>query len=190
MSALRSIMSGLRALFGKEKRNAELDDEIQGFLDAAAEHRMAQGMSAQDALRAAKMEMSSRDAVKENVWSAGWEAAVDNFWQDLRYSVRMLLKSPGFTLVAVASLALGIGANTAIFTLINDLLLKSLPVRDPQQLISFGKAFGGGQVDGIGARDFPLDIFTYDFYQRLQKEQAEERAPFNGICGSQASGRR
>ena len=183
MSALRSMMSGLRALFGKEKRNAELDDEIQGFLDAAAEHRMAQGMSAQDALRAAKMEMSSRDAVKENVWSAGWEAAVDNFWQDLRYSVRMLLKSPGFTLVAVASLALGIGANTAIFTLINDLLLKSLPVRDPQQLVSFGKAFGGGQVDGIGAADFPLDIFTYDFYQRLQKEQAEGRAPFNGICG-------
>ena len=183
MSALRSMTSGLRALFGKEKRNAELDDEIQGFLDAAAEHRIAQGMSAQDALRAAKMEMSSRDAVKENVWSAGWEAAVDNFWQDLRYSVRMLLKSPGFTLVAVASLALGIGANTAIFTLINDLLLKSLPVRDPQQLISFGKAFGGGQVDGIGAADFPLDIFTYDFYQRLRKEQAEGRAPFDGICG-------
>jgi predicted permease len=180
MSALRSMVSGLRSLFGKEKRNAELDDEIQGFLDAAAEHRMAQGMSAQDALRAAKMEMS-RDAVKENVWSAGWEAAVDNFWQDLRYSVRMLLKSPGFTLVAVASLALGIGANTAIFTLVNDLLFKSLPVRDPQQLVSFGKAFGGGAVDGIGAG--PLDIFTYDFYQRLEREQAEGRAPFSSICG-------
>ena len=180
MSALRSMVSGLRSLFGKEKRNAELDDEIQGFLDAAAEHRMAQGMSAQDALRAAKMEMS-RDAVKENVWSAGWEAAVDNFWQDLRYSVRMLLKSPGFTLVAVASLALGIGANTAIFTLVNDLLFKSLPVRDPQQLVSFGKAFGGGSVDGIGAG--PLDIFTYDFYQRLEREQAEGRAPFSSICG-------
>ena len=68
MGAWRSMMSGLRALFGKQKRNAELDDEIQGFLDAAAEHRMAQGMSRQDALRAAKMEMSSRDAVKENVW--------------------------------------------------------------------------------------------------------------------------
>ncbi|MBV8632189.1 MAG: ABC transporter permease, partial [Silvibacterium sp.] len=62
-------------------------------------------------------------------------------------------------------------------------LLKSLPVRDPQQLLSFGKAFGGGQVDGIDASDFPLDIFTYDFYQRLQREQAEGRAPFSGICG-------
>ena len=181
MGAWRSMMSGLKALFGREKRNAELEDEIQGFLDASVADKVRRGMNPQDALRAAKMEIHSRDAVKENVWSAGWEAKVDNFWQDLRYSVRMLVKSPGFTLVAVASLALGIGANTAIFTLINDLLLKSLPVRDPQQLLSFGKAFGGGSVDGIGAG--PLDIFTYDFYQRLQREQAEGRAPFNGICG-------
>ena len=183
MGTLRSLMSGLKALFGREKRNTELEDEIQGFLDAAVEEKIRRGMSRQDAVRVAKMEISSRDAVKENVWSAGWEAAMDNFWQDLRYSVRMLLKSPGFTLVAVASLALGIGANTAIFTLVNDLLFKSLPVRDPQQLLSFGKAFGGGSVDGIGAADSPLDIFTYDFYQRLEREQIEGRAPFNGICG-------
>jgi predicted permease len=183
MGALQSFTSGLKALFGRERRNAELDEELRGYLDAAMQDKMQRGMNREDALRAARMELGSRDAVKENVWSGGWESMVDNFWQDLRYSVRMLFKSPGFTLVAVASLALGIGANTAIFTLVNDLLFKSLPVRDPQQLVSFGKAFGGGQVDGIGARDFPLDIFTYDFYQRLQKEQAEGRAPFDGICG-------
>ena len=73
----------------------------------------------------------------------------------------MLAKSPGFTAVAVLSLALGIGANTAIFTLINGLMLKSLPVREPQQLLSFGKAIGGGTVDGVGGA---LDIFPYDFY--------------------------
>ncbi|HTD57218.1 MAG TPA: ABC transporter permease, partial [Silvibacterium sp.] len=167
----------------REKRNAEIEEELRAFFDAAVADKVQHGMNREDALRAAKTEIASRDAVKENVWSAGWEAAVDNFWQDLRYSVRMLAKSPGFTAVAIASLALGIGANTAIFTLFNDLLLKSLPVRDPQQLLSFGKAFGGGSVDGIGASDFPLDIFTYDFYQRLQREQAEGRAPFQGICG-------
>jgi predicted permease len=181
MGAWRSVMSGLRATFGKEKRNAELEDELRAFLDASVGDKIRRGMSPTDALRAAKIEITSKDAVKENVWSAGWEAKVDNFWQDLRYSVRMLVKRPGFTAVAIASLALGIGANTAIFTLVNDLLLKSLPVRDPQQLLSFGKAFGGGSVDGIGAG--PLDIFTYDFYQRLQREQSEGRAPFQGICG-------
>jgi predicted permease len=181
MGALQSFTSGLKALFGRERRNAELDEELRDYLHAAMQDKMQRGMDREDALRAARMDLGSRDAVKENVWSGGWESMVDNFWQDLRYSVRMLMKSPGFTLVAVASLALGIGANTAIFTLVNDLLFKSLPVRDPQQLLSFGKAFGGGSVDGIGAG--PLDIFTYDFYQRLQREQAQGRAPFSGICG-------
>ena len=90
------------------------------------------------------------------------------FFQDLQYAFRQLRKSPGYTLVAILSLALGIGANTAIFSLINGLLLKSLPVRDPQQLVSFGKENGGGQIDGIGPG--PLDLFTYDFYQQLAKQ--------------------
>jgi predicted permease len=185
MGVLRSLISGLGALTRRERRNAELDEELRGFLDASAEEKMRRGMSHEQAMREAKMEIGSKDAVKENVWSAGWESAVDNLWQDLRYSVRMLVKSPGFTAVAIISLALGIGANTAIFTLVNDLLFKSLPVRDPQQLVSFGKAFGGGEIDGIGAG--PLDMFTYDFYQRLQYEQtgrgqAEEHTPFQGIC--------
>jgi predicted permease len=88
----------------------------------------------------------------------------------------MLVKSPGFTTIAVLSLGLGIGANTAIFTLINSLMLKSLPVREPQQLVSFGKEIDGGQVDGI--RPGPLDIFTYDFYKQVE----QQHEPFQGIC--------
>jgi predicted permease len=99
-----------------------------------------------------------------------------NLVQDLRYSLRMLAKNPGFTAVAVLSLALGIGANTAIFTLINSLMLKALPVHDPQQLVSFGKAIDGGQVDGIGPG--PLDIFPYDFYQQVQRDHK----PLQDVC--------
>jgi len=101
---------------------------------------------------------------------------MSGLFQDLRYALRQWRKSPGFTAVAVLSLALGIGANTAIFTLINSLMLKSLPVRQPQQLVSFGKEIDGGEVDGIGPG--PLDIFTYDFYKQVERQHD----PFQDVC--------
>jgi predicted permease len=82
----------------------------------------------------------------------------------------MRAKSPGFTTVAILSLALGIGANTAIFTLIDNLMLKSLPVTDPKNLVAFGREFGGGMIAGIPGG--PMDIFTYDFYRQLQQKQS------------------
>ena len=98
--------------------------------------------------------------------------------QDVRYSLRQLRKSPGFAAVAIISLALGIGANTTIFTLIHTLILKSLPVRDPQQLVAFGKEDGGGVVDGIGPGR--LEIYPYDFYKQVE----QNHGPFQGIAAT------
>ncbi len=87
---------------------------------------------------------------------------------DLRYSMRVLAKSPGFTAIAILSLALGVGANTAIFTLINQLMLQELPVHRPDQLISFGEASGGGVAGTVAVGTGGL--FSYDFYRQIEKQ--------------------
>ncbi len=180
MAIYRSLASGVKALFHRERRNQEIKEELQGYLEAAVEEKVRRGMTREQALRAVKSEIGTAETVRHKVWSAGWESAVESLWQDIRYGARQLLKSPGFSIVAILSLALGIGANTAIFTLINDLLLKSLPVRDPQQLVSFGKASGGGILGGFDHAG-PIDMFAYDFYKGLEREN-ERAGKFQGIC--------
>jgi predicted permease len=157
------------------RRNAEIADEVRGFFTAAVEHKMRQGMSRADAERAARAEVASAEMVRHKVWAAGWESYADSLMKDTRYSVRQLLHSPGLSIVAILSLALGIGANTAIFTVINDLLLKQLPVRDPQMLVSFGDGTDGGII--ASGSPGPYDIFPYDFYRHIGANHDE----FEGI---------
>src|SRR5216117_817592 len=134
MSLLRNLADGLRSLLGKERAGQELDEELHGFLEMAAEEKMNQGLSRQDALRAVRLERGSLEVTKEVVRTAGWESFLETCWQDLRFGLRNLRKNLGFTVVAVLTLALGIGATSALFSMVEAVLLKPLPYQQSSRL--------------------------------------------------------
>jgi putative ABC transport system permease protein len=135
MRLLHTIAAGLHSLLRRKKTEQELDEELSAFLDMAVEEQMKSGMSREDALRAVRLERGSRELSKEVVHTAGWELFVETLWQDLRFGVRMLRKSPAFAAVAILTLALGIGSSTIIFSIIHAVLLTPLPFRDPGRLV-------------------------------------------------------
>ena len=129
-------MRWLRQLFSRRQIYGDLSAEIRQHLEEKVEELVASGMSREDASSAARREFGNVTLTEEDSRAAWGCTALESFFADIHYGLRTLRRNPGFAALAILSLALGIGANTAIFSLINTLMLRTLPVRDPQQLVA------------------------------------------------------
>jgi predicted permease len=141
----------LRALASRSRAERDLDDELSFHLQMEERQARAAGAPEDEARRAARINFGGVDKAREECRDARGVAALENLARDLRYSLRVLVRSPAFTTVAVLSLALGIGANVAIFTVVNAAMLRSLPVDHPERLVAFGYALREKSPFRIGA---------------------------------------
>ena len=164
MSRLRDSAVRLVNLFRRERIERELDAELRAYLELDVEENIRRGMAPKEARRAALARLGSVETVKEECRDVQRFRVAEDLWRDLRYGVRMMLKHPGFSATAIIVLALGIGANTAIFSIINAMLLKPLPIHRPGELV-------GVYVERTTAPG-GYRAFSYPNFQELREQAA------------------
>jgi predicted permease len=166
MDWLSELLRRLWMLLRRRQFDADLEEEVRLHIELREQDQMQAGLSPKEARQAVSRRFGNATLLKEKSHMAwGWEW-LENFLQDTVYGSRAMLRSPALTIVALLSLALGIGANTAIFGLLDAVMLRALPVKDPAQLVLLGKGMSSGITDDFAR----TQLYSYPFYRQMQRE--------------------
>src|SRR5215471_17560271 len=169
-------------MLGRKRKATDFSAEIQEHLQLEVQSLREQGLSEEEAQTAAHRTFGNVTRAEERFYESERWVWWDRLRQDLRFGLRMLIKKPGFTAVAVLTLALGIGANTAIFSLVNAVLLRMLPVQDPQQLVVLGDpTIPNARLGGTPRPD----IFSYPLYRELRDHNSVLTGLYAAASGRQ-----
>jgi len=170
---LSKLRARLRALLRRSEVERELDEELHHHIERQIEQNIRHGMNPEEALHAARKAFGGVEQAKERSRDSRGVRWLEDIWQDLRYGARMLIKTPGFTLIAVITLALGIGANTAIFSVVSGVLLRQLPYEEPEQLALIWEKFSS-----LGLEQVPVSASEFTDY-RNQTQSFSHLAAFD-----------
>jgi macrolide transport system ATP-binding/permease protein len=172
-----SLVNKIRSLLRRGPLDGDLDEEVRFHIEAKTRDYIAAGMTRGEAREAALRDFGRVEQTKEECRDMRGTQWIENFWQDLRYGLRVLRKSPGFTAAVVLTLALGIGANTAIFTLIDAVMLKLLPVANPRELYRLGDNNNCCVMEGT-QNGGSFVLYSYELYKELRDHTPE----FSGLA--------
>jgi putative ABC transport system permease protein len=167
-----SLPSLVKNLLLRNRVEQDLDDELRAFVDMAAEEKRDAGLTDREARRAALVELGGVEQVKESVRDVRAGALVDQLRQDLFYAIRMVTRNRGLTAVAVATLALGVGANTAIFSIVDTVVFRPLPYKDAGRLVKIWGSRSAEPIDNVSLPDF-VDIRDQnDVFEQVAADDA------------------
>src|SRR5438067_9125626 len=162
----------LKRFFHRDRWDDERARELEAYLSIETDDNIARGMSPAEARDAARRKLGNATLVREEIYQMNTVTLLDSAWRDLKYGARLLRLNPAFAIVAILSLALGVGANTAVFQLLDAVRIRSLPVARPAELAEVRIARVGPEDTRTGGFDGPRPMLTNPLWEQLRDREA------------------